>query len=223
MKIKHTSAVLAAAGLALLAGPAMATGASHTVSVGGTAVSAGSPVSFTAATPTTGTNVQFSALNNSNVVVNLNCNSSTASGTIQPGVNVATITSSTWVSCTAPGGAVTVSQIGNWNLHSPNAYTAAANENVVGHVDDVEANVQNTAAPAVCRFRVKGTSTTTGLANGSFDESTQKLTVSETGYTGNLRLQSVSGCGGQLQNGNPANFQAVYTVTATGGAVNVTS
>lgn len=220
MRIKHATVGLAAAGLALLAGPALATGASHTVSVGGTNVT--SPVAFTAATPTTGTNVLFSARNNSGTIINLNCARATAAGTIQPGVDVASINSSTFIGCTAPGGPVTVSQVGSWKLHSPNAYTPAL-QTVVGHVDNVEAGVQNTANPVICKFTVKGAGASLGLANGTFNESTQSLAVSETGYTGNLTLQNVSGCGGQLQSGNPANFSATFAVSATGGAVNVTS
>jgi hypothetical protein len=213
MNIKHASAGLAAAGLALLAGPALATGASHTVSVGGTPLTGST--TFTAATPTTGTNVLFTVRNNSGTIINLNCT--------QPGVNVATITSSTWTGCTAPGGPVTVAQVGGWNLHSSNAYTSSAIENVVGHVDDISANVQNTASPTICKFSVKGAGTSLGLASGTFSESAQSLSIAETGYTGNLSLQNVVGCGGQLQSGNPANMSATFAVTAVGGAVNVTS
>jgi hypothetical protein len=221
MNIKHASAGLAAAGLALLAGPALATGASHTVSVGGTPLTGST--TFTAATPTTGTNVLFTVRNNSGTIINLNCTRATASGTIQPGVNVATITSSTWTGCTAPGGPVTVAQVGGWNLHSSNAYTSSAIENVVGHVDDISANVQNTASPTICKFSVKGAGPSLGLASGTFSESAQSLSIAETGYTGNLSLQNVVGCGGQLQSGNPANMSATFAVTAVGGAVNVTS
>lgn len=220
MKIKHATAGLAAAGLALMAGPALASGASHTVSVGGSPLT--TSTTFTAATPTSGTNVLFSARNASGTVINLNCTRATASGTIQPGVDVATITSSTFTGCTAPGGPVTVTQGGTWKLHSPNAATSAL-ETIVGHVDDISASVKNTANPVVCQFTVKGAGSSLGLANGTFNESTQSLAISETGYTGNLTLQSVSGCGGQLQSGNAANFQATFAVTATGGAVNITS
>ena len=42
-------------------------------------------------------------------------------------------------------------------------------------------------------------------------------------HVGNLQIQSVTGCGMQLQANNPADFSATFNVTATGGAVNVTS
>ena len=161
--------------VAMVAGPAVATGASHTVSVGGTPLT--TSTTFTAATSTTGANVHLSFKNNSGSIINWNCSRATAAGTIQPGVDVASITAVSFVGCTAPLGAMTNSQVGPWKLHSPHAYTAAANETIVGHLDDFEQNWQNTANSIICKFTIRGAGAAKGLANVALDESTQSLAV----------------------------------------------
>lgn len=215
MKITSSLAVIAATTLALAAGPALATGASHTVSVGGTPVPAGSSVSFTAATPTTGTNVVLSS--------GWSCASATASGTIQPGIDIASIGFITWTGCSGPGGTYNVTAVASWPFHSSTAASASAAEVIPGHVDNIEMIWVNAARPGICMFRVRGVGAAKGLATASFNESTQQLVIAETGLTGNLRAQNVTGCGGQLYSGKPVDLSMAMTVTAAGGALNSTS
>lgn len=213
MKIRHIAAGVAAAAVITVSSPAFAAGPPYTVSVGGS--SAAGTHAITAASAG---NVQFSARNNAGTVVNMNCTSVRGAGaaTSGTGVNpVATITSTTWTGCSIPGGAATVTQSGTWNVTGTGTNATTGNETIAGNVGNVTAGIQTTANPNVCRFTV------TGAPRGSFNEATQQLVVSETGYTGNLVLSNVVGCLGQLQNGNPANFATTLTVTSPDGAINL--
>ncbi len=210
MKIKHAAvgtAALALAGVAV-AGPALATGNAYTVAVGGssaagthniTATTTGS-LSFAVPTLTMGC---------SSAAVPASPASTVASGTSI--TDIASINKINFTGCTGPGGALAVTTVGSWKLHGTSAATAGATDVVSGHVDNITANVSN----AVCKFTV------TGKANGSFDEATQKLTVSETGFTGNLKVSAVTGCLGQVQNGQNANFSGVFNVASADGAINI--
>lgn len=210
MKIKHAAlggAVVALAGV-VAAGPALATGSSYTVGVGGSSaagthnITAASSGSLSFAVPTlsmgcTSANVPTSPV------------STVASGTGI--VDIAAINKINFVGCTGPGGSLAVTTVGSWKLHGTGAATSGTSDVVAGHVDNITANVAN----AVCRFTV------TGKANGTFSESTQRLQVSETGFTGNLRVSNVVGCLGQVQNGQAANFTGTFDVTSPDGAINV--
>jgi len=210
MKLKTLAVGAATVGLIALAGPAFAAGPPYTVSVGGS--SAAGSHSFTAAS--TGT-VVFNAKNNAGTVINMNCTAVSASGTITSGTGVnpvANIASTTWTGCKIPGGNATVTQSGAWNLTGTGSASSAL-ETIAGYVGSVNAGVALTASPATCSF------TATGQANGSFNESTQQIVISETGYTGNLTLSGVGPCLGQLQNGNKANFGATLNVTSPDGAI----
>lgn len=213
MKFKHLAAGAAAAAIVAVSSPAFAAGPPYTVSVGGS--SAAGSHSITAAS--TGA-VSFSARNNAGTVINMNCTSVSGSGTVTSGTGlsqIASIGATTWTGCTIPGGAATVTQSGTWTVNGTGTNASAGNETIAGNVGNVSAGVFTTANPAVCSFNV------TGFARGSFNEATQQLVVSETGYTGNLKLSNVSGCLGRLQNGNPANFATTLNVTSPDGAINL--
>lgn len=222
MKLKHAGVLAAAASAVLIAGPAFAAGPPYTVSVGGSSATATHPISATS----TGT-VKFSAKNSSGTIINMNCTSVTGSGNVYSGTGinpVADITSTTWSGCTIPGGAATVTQTGTWNVTGTGSNATSGSETIAGYVGNVVAGVKTTANPAICNFTVKGLGgTVNGKATGSFVEgsSPQQLVISETGYTGNLELTGVSGCLGQLQSGNKANFEATLNITSPDGAINL--
>lgn len=213
MKLRHLVAGVATVGVVALSGPAFAAGPPYTVAVGG------STSGTQAVTAASSGSVQFSARNNAGTVINMNCTSVSGNGTVTKGTGltqVATITSTTWTGCRVPGGPANVTQTGIWNITGTGSTaTAAATDTVAGYVGNVNAGVA-TSPSTICSFTV------TGQANGSFNEATQTLNVNETGYTGNLTLSGVSGCLGQLQNGNPANFVSNLVISTGGaGAINL--
>lgn len=210
MRIKHAAlggAVVALAGV-VAAAPAMATGSSYTVAVGGSSaagthnITAASTGSLSFAVPTLSMGCTSAAVPSSPA-------STVASGTGV--VDIASINKINFSGCTGPGGALTVTTSGSWKLHGTSAASTAPSDVVSGHVENITAVVAN----PVCRFTV------TGSANGSFDESTQQLNVNETGFTGNLKVSNVTGCLGQVQNGQSANFSGNFQVTSPDGAINV--
>lgn len=216
MRFKKTSAGLAAGGLALIAGPAMASGLGTTVSVGGSTAGADHPITATSGP------IQFDVLNDAGVVISMTCESATvkAPSSVHSGtgvVDLATIAPTMeWTKCQGPGGTLNVTNVGDWHLHRDGSATTGL-ETVPGHVDDVTAQVDS-AIPGICSFTV------TGQAEGAFDETNQTLTVTETGFDGDLTIASVdpgAPCLGQIQAGNPANFQGVFNVTSPDGAINL--
>lgn len=212
MKLRHLIAGAATVGLVALSGPAFAAGPPYTVKVGTNTTG-----TFTVSAVSSGS-VQFSALNNSSTPINMNCTKVEGTGSVVAGTNknpVATITSTTWTGCRVPGGNAKVTQSGVWDLTGTGSNATTGNETIAGYIGNVTAGVATTPIASVCSFTV------TGQANGSFNEATQVLNVNETGYTGNLTLSGVTGCLGDLQNGNPANFVANLSITSTGGAINL--
>lgn len=123
--------------------------------------------------------------------------------------------------CTGPGGSNTVTQLTTpWNLHVTSGQTAGSTDILVGHVDNVSARV-STAISSVCTFTVAG------RASATYNEATGVLSVNESGMTGNLTIGSVTGCGGNFEIGDPADFVANYQVSKVAssnfaaGAINV--
>jgi hypothetical protein len=210
MKIKHAAigtAALALAGVAV-AGPALATGNAYTVAVGGSSAAGTHNITAT----TTGT-LSFAVPTLSMGCSSANVPASPAS-TVTSGtgvVDIASINKINFVGCTGPGGSLAVTTSGTWKLHGTSAATSGATDVVTGHVENITANVSN----AVCKFTV------TGKADGSFDEATQKLTIAETGFSGDLKVSNVTGCLGQVTNGQNANFSGVFNVASADGAINL--
>ena len=208
MSLKHAVVGSAALSLVALAGPATAAGNAYTVSVGGS--SAAGTHTITAAT-TGSLTFAVPTLSMACTSANLPASpgSSVASGT---GVtDIASINKINFVGCTGPGGALAVTTVGSWKLHGTGAATAGSSDVIAGHIEGITANVSN----AVCRF------TDTGSANGTFDEATQALAVTETGFSGNLKVSNVTGCLGQITAGQAANFTGTFNVTSPDGAITV--
>ncbi len=215
MKIKHLAAGVGVVGLVFAAGPALATGNSYTVSVGGS-----SATGTHAVTATSDASLTFQAEKPDGTFLNLTCSSSavpSGSGSIVRSgtgiTDIADLTGVTFSTCTGPGGNLTVTTSGTWKLHGTSAATTGSSDVVAGHIENITANASN----AVCRFTV------TGGADGSFNEANQKLSVNEqadgTGQA--LTVSGVSGCLGQIKNGGKAKFVGTYSTTVTGGAINV--
>ncbi|KQY56113.1 hypothetical protein ASD11_16755 [Aeromicrobium sp. Root495] len=209
MKIKN--AAIATAGLALagvaVAGPALATGSSYTVAVGGSSAAGTHNITATSSGPL-GFAVPTLTMGCTSAAVPASPVSTVASGTAI--TDIASINKINFTGCTGPGGALTVTTVGSWKLHATGAATSAATDVIAGHVDSITANVAN----AVCKFTV------TGKANGTYNEGTKVLNVSETGFTGNLKVSNVVGCLGQVQNGQSANFTGSFNVVSPDGLIN---
>lgn len=191
----------------------LAAGPPYTVAVGGSSAPGTHP--FTASS--TGT-VALSAKNSAGTVVNFNCTSVNASGIITSGTGVnpvASGVSTTWQGCKMPGGNLSVAQSGTWNITGTGADATTGTEKIAGYVGDVSARMSLAASPATCSFTVGGRMAAT------FDESTQRLVVAETGYSGRLVLSNVAPCLGLLQDGNVMNVAFTMNVTSPDGAIDV--
>jgi len=210
--------------VALAAGPALASGNAYTVSSG---TFTSGDHDFTASN-TTGITFNVKHLANGNIV-SMPCDGVTipdtgGSAQVHDGtgiVDIATFDSSAWAGCHFGNLPLTVTQSGTWAIHGTGAATSGTNDVIDGHVDGVHASVA--ASPAIlCNFTVDGTTDADpGKANGSFDESSQVLSVNETGYTGNLVVHNVHGCSGAISDGDPAEFIGDFDVTADNGPINL--
>ena len=210
---------LATATLAL-GGPVWAAGPPYTVSVGGSSAAASHPVTGSS----TGL-LRFTIKNNAGTTLPLTCTSVSVTGSVTSGVGVnpwASVTSSTWSGCIFIGGAYSVTQATAWPLVGTGTNATPSVETIAGRADNVDLAVASAANPAICSFRIRGTtSTSAGSFIGAFDESTQTWSVSPTGFTAPLRTWNVSGCLGQVQNGNPVDLAATLPLASPNGAVNL--
>jgi hypothetical protein len=221
MNLRKSAIAPVAATLALAAGPAWATGGSYTVAVGGSTA----PGTHALSAANNGLSMQF--LNNTGTVINVACASVSASGNASSGSGVtaiADVTGSTWASCPFPGGAWIISQVGTWPFHGDmTTVSPAATDVVAGHLHQVRVHVGTPTG--ICSFDVAGNvgGSVLGRIDGTFDEAGQKLSLAETGFTGNLVLYNVRGCLGQLQNGNRMNLRGDFAVNVPDGPINVVS
>ncbi|MFS3129372.1 hypothetical protein ACLM5J_13300 [Nocardioides sp. Bht2] len=168
-------------------------------------------------------------------ITNMDCGDVNVEGKVHAGLNrnnpIATIMPVTrvntpetfhgldWKNCRGPAGlAMTVQPTLNWELRASGPATAANTDVIAGQITGaggglLTARVYATAAPGACDFTVSG------VADGSFDEATQALTVNETGYTGNLTITSIgsggaANCFGLVGVGDSADFQGVFDIGA---------
>lgn len=208
MRIRRILALATASLVLATTTAAHAAGPPYTVAVGG------STTGTQAITFASSGAVQFSTRNNAGTVINMNCTSLSGSATVTKGAGVNplwSITSTTWNGCRAPGGPVGLTQIGTWNLSGTGSNATSGTETIAGYIGNLTMGVVWSPPTSICSYTV------TGQLNGSFNEATQTLNINETGYTGNATLSGVSGCLGQLQNGNAMNF-VTSLVVSTGGA-----
>jgi hypothetical protein len=148
------------------------------------------------------------------------CVSSTASGVIKlgpsvPGAGAATITKTTWVTCKGPQGTTltTVQPAGSvWKL---NAVSRPVNGVTKVSITNVKANV--TVSPLGCKFTV------TGSTDGTYSNSTHKLTVKPVAGSGHLlKASNTQGlCAGTVNNNDILQFTGAYTVSTPTGAIKI--
>jgi hypothetical protein len=204
MKIKNTAigAAALALGAVAVAGPALATGSTYAVSVGGSSAAGTHNITASAGA------ISFAV-----PLVTMSCTSANVpaspASTVTSGPSVTDIAAINQVNfggCTGPGGSLTVTTSGSWTLHGTGAATSGSSDVVAGHIENITARVFN----AACDFTV------TGTARGSFDEATQKLTINEPGGTGGqLKVTSVSAskpCLSKVKVNDIASFNGVFTV-----------
>lgn len=120
-----------------------------------------------------------------------------------------------WKDCVGPLGiSMSVSQGNNWEIYADGTATSGNSDVVTGYISGpggapLNAMVYETAGGptgTACRFEV------TGYAEGSFDEASQKLIVSENTWS-NLTVGTVYGsCFGLIATGDPASFNGSFDV-----------
>lgn len=145
------------------------------------------------------------------------CVSATASGVMKLGAHIsgtkaATITKTTWTKCTGPLGiTLTPKQVGTWYL---NGAARPVNGVTKVFISNVVANV-TTSLPG-CQFTVKGS------ADGTYTNSTGKLTLAPRAGTGHvLKASNAGSCAGQINNGDKLVFKGSYTITTAAGRIKI--
>ena len=215
MKARRVVAGLAATALVLVTGPAMASGNSYTVAVGGSSSAAQRQISAsTDAAPSywmekpDGTFLKASC--SSADIPSLPTNVVNAGTSV---VDIAVIGRFTMINCPLAIGTGTVTSVGSWKLHGTSAATNAATDLIAVHLDDVAFQFSN----SVCSVTV------TGGLDGSFSESTQKLTIDEKadGVGQSATVTNVVGCLGQVKDNGKFRFQGTFSTTVAGGSVNI--
>ncbi len=152
--------------------------------------------------------------------INTTCVSSTAAGSIKlgpkiAGAGAATITKTTFVTCKGPQGTTlqTVQPKGSvWKL---NAVARPVNGVTKVSITNVKANV--TVSPLGCTFTV------TGATDGTYSNTTHKLTVKPVASTGHkLKASNTQGlCAGTINDGDVLQFTGAYTVCTPTGALKI--
>ncbi|MET7858068.1 hypothetical protein ABZS81_12720 [Streptomyces sp. NPDC005318] len=142
-------------------------------------------------------------LTDTNTGATLTCSSATATGQLPNGAAsgspLATITSTTWNSCSGPLGITfTVQQNGIWNINAAPPLNASGG--VDGTIDNVSAHITG----SLCSADVTGGVPATYDNNGH-------LVVHPTNPP-SLTISNVSGCLGLLNNGDTVAFDATYNV-----------
>ena len=179
------------------AGVALAVAITFSISPGG------------AITATAGT----TKLHDVNTNQNLQCTSSSSSGTLKTGhgisgSNIGSITNLTFSNCTGPLGLTfTVTNSGfPWTLHGTafNATSGVTTGNITG--------IKSHLSGPGCSADVAGaTATATGKVKVTYTNSTHKLKVLASG--GTLHVFNVSGCAGLINSGDATQFTGTYTVS----------
>ena len=125
-------------------------------------------------------------------------------GTNSTGNGVANIDDTGWNNCIFfLGMEMTVDQIGTWDLNVQGDNVSGV---IAGTITNVNARIAS-VTPGQCEFTV------TGQAGGSFNETTQQLTVDDTSPDNDLVVSDVTGCFGQVLAGDPLHFAATYDIT----------
>jgi hypothetical protein len=197
--LKRAAFAVGVAATVVAVGASSSSAATWTATIGGVATGSGA---YTAASTTS------LKLTDTTTNITVTCTTGTAKGTVpQLGHNVsptpiATITGTTWTSCTGAGLTFAVTQVGTWNLNAT-SYTSPTTK---GNLTGISAKLSATG----CTFNV------TGATDGSYTNGTQILSVAPVAGSGHtLSISGVSGCFGVVANGHTASFSGSYKVSAT--------
>ena len=152
-------------------------------------------------------------LHDVNTNQNLQCTSSTSSGTLKSGhgisgTNLGSITKLSFSNCTGPLGLTfTVTNSGfPWTL-SGTSFNAGTGT-TTGFINGIKSHLSGTG----CSADVAGaTATAKGKVKVTYTNSTHKLKVLASG--GNLHVFNVNGCAGLINSGDATQFTGTYTVT----------
>ena len=215
MKMRRVVAGMATGALVLVMGPAMATGNSYTVAVGGSDATADH--AFTA-TSTGDFTWRWEKPDGS--FLTWPCRSATVpaspasyahSGSSR--TDLLTINKFFLSSCPGPGGELPAAASGSWRLHGTSPATPASNDVVKVQLE----NISITWSNAICRWTVSGG------ADGTFDETTQRITFNEQadGTGQSLTVTGVVGCLGQWKNGGKAKLEGTLQLTSPDGPINL--
>jgi hypothetical protein len=187
------------AGLALMAGPALAS-APYTVTNSGT-----NPLVFT-----NKATVNLAANGN-----NLPCTSSSLSVTVHTGTfsdpaNIATIDPASFTGCTFAGFPTTVTAVTPWQLIATGGNTSGTSDTITGTLTGISANINISGPFGACKFNVAGTVSGTFLEDNG--KGGQELSVTSS----NLTISGVNTaltCLGLVSNGNAASFTGAYNIS----------
>ena len=201
------------AGTALAATPTFTTYTSHQTT--GT-------LAYTATTGAGTSSAPKITLVDTTAGVNLNCISGTAAGVFKLGKNIsgskiASITGTTWNTCTGPLGiTLAVKQVGSWYVNATTKTSSGGK--TPGNISNVTATVSETPTASNCEFTV------TGSTSASYFNSSGTLAVAPiTGSSHVLTISKVTGCFGLINNGDNATFTGTYATSTNNGRIQVTS
>jgi hypothetical protein len=142
----------------------------------------------------------------------LTCKSSKSTGTLKkgkglPGAGIGSIKTQTFSNCKGPLGLTFTVKTSHlpWKLNAVSFKNGVTTGTITG--------IHATLSGPACSATVDGTgaSANNGKVKVTYTNSTGKLKVLTTG--GNLHVYNVSGCAGQINNGDPTTFSGTYTVS----------
>ena len=152
-------------------------------------------------------------LHDVNTNQNLQCTSSSSSGTLKKGhgisgTNLGSITKLSFSGCTGPLGLTfTVTNSGfPWTLHGT-AFNATSGV-TTGNITGIKSKLTGTGCSATVGGATAGSA---GKVKVTYTNSTHKLKVLATG--GNLHVFNVNGCAGLINNGDATQFTGTYVVS----------
>jgi hypothetical protein len=202
-------ALAAALALSVGFGPATAAGNSVTVAVGGSSAEGSHAV--TAASTRVEMATQTFRWTCQKAQVPASPVSEISSGTSV--LDVFTVRAMAFVGCSWPGGTMPTALISPATFRVTGPATSGSSDVVHGRLEGFAIK----GSYSICDF------TATGSVRASLNESTQKLTIEESDFTGNLRISQVRGCLQLVQVGQAMNLSMALQLTSPDGAINISS
>lgn len=120
-------------------------------------------------------------------------------------------TSWSFIGCITPSGNQSLTQTYTASLSGTTPATLPLVDDIAGFISNIDFHVAWQPIASLCNYEIVG-----GFAT-DFDEPTQTLNFDETGFTYDLTLANVNGCGGQLHDGDPVDMAFSFSPTVAGG------